>query len=143
MTVRHSKKFYFWAKIIAKAIGFVLAFVPAFIAAVTMFPTIVVKETTSTISGVTIMASLFAIIPLASVFIRLIKTPSASLIITFFLIVMAAIFTAMYNATESTRYGLMVVSLTAAISNVIATICFKLSSVWDELFKHCGEVYIK
>lgn len=141
-TIRHSKKWYFWAKVIAKLAGMIFAFLPAFIATLIMFPTIVVKETTSTISGVAILASLFAIIPMISVFMKAIKTPSAPLLITIFLILLAAVFTAVYYAQESTRYGLMVVSITAAISNVIATVLFKLSSVWDELFKHCGEVYI-
>ena len=47
-----------------------------------------------------------------------------------------------YYAENSTRFGLMVVSITAAVSNVISTVLFKLSSVWDDLFKHCGEIYI-
>lgn len=143
MIVKHSKKWYFWAKIIAKIVGFFFAFVPAFLSAVIMFPTIVVKETTSTVSGVMTMASMFAIVPLVAVFIKNIKTPSASLVTTFLLIVIAFIFTAIYFAQNSTRYGLMIVSITAAISNVISTIFFKLSSIWDDLFKHCGEVYIK
>lgn len=140
--IRHNKQWYFWAKIIAKVLGIVLAFVPAFISAIIMFPKIVVKETSSTISGVFILASLFAIIPMISVFMKALKTPSTPLVITIFLVVIAAIFTAVYFAKESTRYGLMVVSLTAAISNIVATVLFKLSSVWDELFKHCGEVYV-
>ena len=142
MIVKHSKKWYFWAKIIAKVAGFFFAFVPAFLAAIIMFPTIVVKETASTVSGVMTMASMFAIVPLVAVFIKNIKTPSASLVTTFLLIVVSAVFTAVYYAENSTRFGLMVVSITAAVSNVISTVLFKLSSVWDDLFKHCGEIYI-
>lgn len=141
-TIKHSKRWYFWAKIICKGAGIACAFLPALISTLFMFPNIVVTETKSTISGVAVLAGLFALIPLISVFLKAIKTPSTSLVTVIILILLASVFTALYYAQESTRYGLMIVSLVAAISNVIAAVLFKVASMMDDLFKHCGEVYV-
>jgi glucose-6-phosphate-specific signal transduction histidine kinase len=85
---------------------------------------------------------LISMFPLVFVAYKQIKTPSATMMCTGMLIVLAVVFSLMYYAEESTRLGLMVVSITAASSNIISTILFKLSAMWDELFKHCGEVYV-
>ena len=142
MTVRHSKNWYFWAKVIAKLLAVIFCFLPALIATLEMFPDIVVKNPESTISGLFISVLLIAIFPLVFVLYKQIKTPSATMFCTFMLIVLAAVFSLMYYAEESTRLGLMVVSITAAASNIISTILFRLSAMWDELFRHCGEVYV-
>ena len=142
MTFRHSKNWYFLAKIIAKVLAVILCFLPALIATLEMFPEIVVKKPESTISGLFLSVLLISIFPLIFVLYKQVKTPSATILCTFMLIVLAVVFSLMYYAEESTRLGLMVVSITAAVSNVISTVLFKLSAMWDELFRHCGEVYV-
>ena len=142
MTFRHSKRWYFWAKIIAKVFAVIFCFLPALIATIKMFPDIVVKKPESTLSGMFLGVLLISMFPLVFVTYKQIKTPSATMMCTGMLIVLAVVFSLMYYAEESTRLGLMVVSITAASSNIISTILFKLSAMWDELFKHCGEVYV-
>ena len=142
MTVRHTKHWYFWAKVIAKILAVILCFLPALIATLEMFPEIVVKKPESTISGLFLSVLLISIFPLVFVLYKQVKTPSATMLCTFMLIVLAVVFSLMYYAEESTRLGLMVVSITAALSNVISTVLFKLSAMWDDLYRHCGEVYI-
>jgi hypothetical protein len=142
MTLRHSKRWYFWAKLIAKTVAVVMSFLPALIATIVMFPDIVVKKSESTLSGVFLAVSLIAMFPLMFVLWKQIKTPSATMICTLMLVILAVVFSLMYYAEQSTRLGLMVVSITASAGNIISTIAFKLAHVWDDLFKHCGEVYI-
>lgn len=142
MTLRHSKRWYFWAKIIAKIIAIVMSFLPALIATINMFPDIVVNKAESTISGVFLAVALIAMFPLIFVLWKQIKTPSATMVCTLFLIILSIVFSLMYYAEQDTRLGLMVVSITASVGNIISTIAFKLAHIWDELFKHCGEVYV-
>ena len=143
MTIKHSKKWYFWAKIIAKAMGILLSFAPALIATVSLFPSLVTTNSNSTISGLFMLGVLLGGIPLLSALIKAFKTPSSMFVITTFLTLLAVIFTCMYFAQESTRYGLMIVSICASGGNIVATALFKLSQIYDELWKHCGEVYVK
>ena len=142
MTIRHSKQWYFWAKIIAKVVAVIMCFAPALIATVIMFPDIVVRKAESTLSGVFLAVSLIAMLPLMFVLWKQIKTPSATMVCTLMLIILSVVFSLMYYAEQSTRLGLMVVSITASAGNIISTIAFKLAHIWDDLFKHCGEVYI-
>jgi hypothetical protein len=143
MKIKHSKQWYFTAKIITKIAGIIFSFLPAVIATLILFPSLVKNDSDSTISGLFMLGVLLGGIPLLSALVKAFKTPSSMFVITTFLTLLAVIFTCMYFAQESTRYGLMVVSICASSGNIVATALFKLSAVYDELFKHCGEVYVK
>lgn len=143
MKIKHSKQWYFTAKIITKIAGIIFSFLPAVIATLILFPSLVKNDSDSTISGLFMLGVLLGGIPLLSALVKAFKTPSSMFVITTFLTLLAVVFTCMYFAQESTRYGLMVVSICASSGNIVATALFKLSAVYDELFKHCGEVYVK
>jgi hypothetical protein len=56
---------------------------------------------------------------------------------------MTAVFVCMYHMEKATIEGLAWVAGCGAVGTMIACGCFKLHDLWDELYKHCGEVWVK
>lgn len=141
MTFRHSKKWYFWAKWIAKILGGVFCVAPALIATVLNFPMMVTRNSDSTVS----MAFVFAI--MISLFVVLHEVFKSLKNNTLFAVaIILAGFTAVligvWVMEKDTIEGLAWVSGSATVGVTLAVICFKLHDMWDDLYKHCGEVYV-
>lgn len=138
MKIRHSKEWYYRARIIAYWSGMALCVVPTLIAGILKLPVIVVKEAESTLSGVFVVAVICAALPLYKGLMKLLKSPSAAVIcwILFALMFLAD------NMQPQTIHGLTVVFLTAAIGNTSGALCFKLSKEFEKLWEGCGQVEV-
>ena len=142
MTFKHSKKWYFWAKWISKIIGGTLCVLPALIATILNFPIMVTKNADSTVSLFFVIATIISCSALLAIVIKSFKDNS-TLSISVVLALITLVFVFVYKMEKSTIKGLAWVSGTAACGVVLAMLCFKLHDMWDDLYKHCGEVYVK
>lgn len=140
MTFRHSKKWYFYAKWIARISAWGFAIVPALIATVIAFPAVVTSDSNSTVSVLFIIGVIVAAVPLLRVVLLAIKN-NTDIIPALVLTVVAVLFIAVQFAEPSTINGLTGISVTAAIGNLVSVVGFKLYKVWDDLYKNCGEIY--
>lgn len=139
MKIKHDKEWYYRAYILAYIVGMFLCIVPTLVAGVVGLPLIANKDATSTLSGVFVVVIITAAFPLYKAFIKLLKSPSVAVIcwILFALLVLVG-----YMNAE-TLHGLTIVFLWAAIGNTLGVFSFKLSAIWEEKWKYCGEVFIR
>ena len=54
-----------------------------------------------------------------------------------------ALFVFLYKMEPDTIKGMAWVAGTGAVGTMIACGCFKAHTIFDDLYRHCGEVYIK
>ena len=128
--IKHSKEWYYNARIIAYWVGMALCVVPTLIAGVLKLPVIAVKDADSTLSGV--------FVPLYKALLKVIKSPNAAVICWVLFGLMALV-----NSMEkSTIEGLTFVFAFAAVGNTLGAVCFKLSKEFEELWRHCGQVEV-
>ena len=62
--------------------------------------------------------------------------------VSLILAVLCGVFICVWLMEKDTIKGLAWVSGCAAVGTFLAVLCFKLHDMWDDLYKHCGEVYI-
>jgi hypothetical protein len=141
MTFRHSKKWYFWAKWIAKILGGVFCVAPALLATVLNFPMMVTKNTDSTVSIVFIFAILISSFVVLHAMYKSFKN-NTLLSVSLILAVLCGVFICVWLMEKDTIKGFAWVSGCAAVGTLFAVVCFKLHDMWDDLYKHCGEVYV-
>lgn len=137
--IKHSKEWYYWAKLIAYGVGMIFCIVPTLIAGIVKLPLITKTTAESTLSGVFIICLICAALPLYKAVIKLIKSPNAAVICWLLFFLMFFI----NKMSKETIAGLTVVFACAAIGNTLGAICFKLSDEFAELWKYCGEIHIK
>lgn len=142
MTFKHSKKWYFWASWIAKAVGVVLCIAPAFVATLINFPMMVTTNTTSTISIFFVIGILLSLSVVLAKVVKAFKE-NAMLSVSVALAGVSALFTVGYEMEKSTMQGIATVAMTGAIGIFFGMLCFKLFDIWHNLYEHCGEVYVK
>ena len=136
--IKHSKEWYYNARLIAYWVGMAFCVVPTLIAGLWMLPVIVVKDADSTLSGVFVVVVVCAALPLYKALIKVMKSPNAAVICWVLFALMALV-----NSMEkSTIEGLTVVFAFAAIGNTLGAVCFKLSKEFEELWRHCGQVEV-
>ena len=142
MTFKHSKKWYFWAKWISKIVGGVFCVLPALIATFLNFPIMITKNADSTVSLFFVIAIIISCSALLAVVVKSFKDNS-TLSISVVLALITLVFVCVYKMEKSTIKGLAWVSGCAACGVLLATLCFKLYDMWNDLYMHCGEVYVK
>ncbi len=136
--IKHSKEWYYNARLIAYWVGMVFCIVPTLIAGLVKLPLIATHDADSTLSGVFIVVLVCAALPLYKALIKVMKSPNAAVIcwVLFGLI-------ALVNSMEKgTIEGLTFVFAFAAIGNTLGAVCFKLSKEFEELWRHCGQVEV-
>ena len=69
----------------------------------------------------------------------MLKSPSIALLLW----IGSGILYLILSMPMQTVKGLFIVFLTAAIGNTIAIVFFKLSDIWKEKWRFCGEIKIK
>jgi O-antigen/teichoic acid export membrane protein len=139
---KHSKRWYFWASLIVKIIGYFLSVFPAFIICLIEFPLLVSNDSDSTLSGLAVAVMLIALVPCLRVIFNALKN-NTRLLPAIVLSVISLIMLFMVACASDTRVGLMSVAITGAIGNWLAMICWKFYDVWYDLYRHCGEVYVQ
>lgn len=142
MTFKHSKKWYFVAKIIAKMLGCLFCFLPPLIATFINFPIMVSTNANSTISIVFFLAVGVSLSVLIHYVVKSFKD-NALFSVAIVLVGVTAVFMCAYFMEKSTIKGLAWVSGSAAFGILIANACFALYNMWNDLYKNCGEVYVK
>ena len=142
MTFRHSKRWYFYAKIIAKVLGVLFAFVPAVVAVLCNFPIMVTKNSESTVSMLFIAGVLIASVALLYFVAKTVKKNPFLLIIAS-LTIITVILIGVYFMEKDTILGLAWVAGSATCGCVLSCVCFSLNKMWDDLYKNCGEIYGK
>ena len=141
MTFKHSKKWYFWAKWIAKVAGYAMCVCPALIATLICFPSMVTENVDSTISIPFVFAMLITLTIVLQAVVKSFKNDTlfaVAVVLSF----LTAIFIFMYNMEAATIYGLAWVSGCGAGGTLIGCGCLKAYKVFDDLYTNCGEVYI-
>lgn len=142
MTFKHTKKWYFWAKWIAKAAGYIMCVCPALIATLCCFPMMVTENADSTIS----IPFVFAIVLSLSVVLQAViksfqnNTLFAVAVVLAFLTVLLI---CLYNMEPVTIKGLAWVAGSGAVGTLFGCVGFKLHDIWNDLYENCGEVYVK
>lgn len=142
MTFKHTKKWYFWAKWIAKAAGYIMCVCPALIATLCSFPMMVTENADSTIS----IPFVFAIVLSLSVVLHgAIKSfqDNTLFAVAVVLAFLTVLLICLYNMEPVTIKGLAWVAGSGAVGTLFGCVCFKLHDIWNDLYENCGEVYIK
>lgn len=142
MTFKHTKKWYFWAKIWAKVVGYIFCVCPALIATIINFPMMVTKNVDSTVSIPFVFAVIISLTVVLQAVIKSFKNDTL-FAVAVVLAFITAVFVCMYHMEKQTIEGLAWVAGSGAVGTLVACGCFKLHALWDDLYKHCGEVYIK
>lgn len=136
--IKHSKEWYYNARLIAYWVGMAFCVVPTLIAGILKLPVIVVKDANSTLSGVFVVVVVCAALPLYKALIKVMKSPNAAVICWVLFGLMALV-----NSMEKTTIeGLTFVFAFAAIGNTLGAVCFKLSKEWENIWQHCGQVEV-
>ena len=136
--IKHSKEWYYNARLIAYWVGMAFCVVPTLIAGILKLPVIVVKDANSTLSGVFVVVVVCAALPLYKALIKVMKSPNAAVICWVLFGLMALV-----NSMEkSSIEGLTVGFAFAAVRNTLGAVCFKLSKEFEELWRHCGQVEV-
>lgn len=136
--IRHSKEWYFKAKLITYWLGMAFCVIPTLIAGIAKLPVIVAKEAESTLSGVFVLTVICAALPLYKAIVKLVKSPNAAVICW----VLFALMSLVKSMTAQTIAGLTFVFAFAAIGNTIGAILFKVSKEFESLWKYCGQVEV-
>ena len=142
MTFKHSKKWYFWMSLLAKFCGGVFCVAPALIATLLNFPMMVTENVDSTIS----IPFVFGIVISLSVVLQVVVKSFKNNTLFAVAVVLAfttAVFICVYYMERETIKGLAWIAGCGAVGTLIACGCFKLHSIWNNLYQHCGEVYVK
>lgn len=142
MTFKHTKKWYFWAKWIAKAAGYIMCVCPALIATLCSFPMMVTSNADSTIS----IPFVFAIVLSLSVVLHgAIKSfqDNTLFAVAVVLAFLTVLLICLYNMEPVTIKGLAWVAGSGAVGTLFGCVGFKLHDIWNDLYENCGEVYIK
>ena len=142
MTFKHSKKWYFWAKWIAFGAGCTFLVCPALIATVLNFPMMVTSNVESTISIPFVFAILLSLTVVLQVVIKSFKN-NTLFAVAVVLAFICALLVFIYKMEPDTIKGLAIVAGTGAGGTMIACGCFKAHTIFDDLYRNCGEVYIK
>ena len=142
MTFKHSKKWYFWASWIAWTFAVMFCFVPPLMATILNFPMMVTKNSNSTISIFFVIGILLA----ASVAItKVVKSfkDNALLSVAVVLAAVTALLICGYHMEKATIEGLAWVAGSGSAGVLVGLCFFKLHKLWNDLYKNCGEVYVK
>lgn len=142
MTFKHTKKWYFWAKWISKLAGYIFLVCPAIIATLINFPMMVTSNVDSTISIPFVFAIVLSLTVVLQMVIKSFKNDTL-FAVAVVLAFICALFVFLYKMEPDTIKGMAWVAGTGAVGTMIACGCFKAHTIFDDLYRHCGEVYIK
>lgn len=142
MTFKHTKKWYFWAKWIAKAAGCIMCVCPALIATLCSFPMMVTSNADSTISIPFVFGLVLSLTFVLQAVIKSFQnnTLFAVAVVLAFLTVLLI---CLYNMEPVTIKGLAWVAGSGTVGTLFGCVGFKLHDIWNDLYENCGEVYVK
>jgi hypothetical protein len=139
MKITKSKEWYYRAKIITWIIAWFCCIVPTAIVGAVKLPLVVTKQADETLTGSAIIVIACCAYPLLKGILKMLKSPSAWLIMWILTVVLYLI----WLVPHETLGAVLSVFLTAAIGNSIGAILFWLSRQFDEKWKFCGQITVK
>jgi hypothetical protein len=116
--------------------------VPALIATLACFPMMVTSNRDSTLSMTFVIAIMISLLVILNAVIKSFKNKtlfSVSLILAG----LTAVFIGAWVMEKDTIKGLAWVSGCASVGVMLGCACFRLHDMWNDLYKHCGEVYVR
>lgn len=138
MKITHTKEWYYHAKIITWIVAWICCIVPTAIMGAIKLPLVVTKQAEETLTGSAIIVLACCAYPLLKGLLKLLKSPSAWLIMW----VVTVVTGLMYSVPHETLGAIFDVFLMSAIGNSVGAILFWLSRCFDEKWKYCGQINI-
>ena len=142
MTFKHTKKWYFWAKWIAKAAGYIMCVCPALIATLCSFPMMVTSNADSTISIPFVFGLVLSLTFVLQAVIKSFQN-NTLFAVAVVLAFLTALLICLYNMEPVTIKGLAWVAGSGTVGTLFGCVGFKLHDIWNDLYENCGEVYVK
>lgn len=130
MKITKSKRFYYWAWIIAYVVAWVACVLPALIAGVINLPIVAVKEAETTLTGSFIIVIAVCAYPIIKGVLKALKSPSAWLILW----ICTGLIFALYKVPHETLGAMCTVFFCAAIGNTVGAILFWLSKKFKQKY---------
>lgn len=140
MSFKHSRKWYFFASLIAASLGVLFAIIPALVALLINFPVMVTKNSESTVSMLFVVSLTVPAIAFLYFIIKTLKN-NPFLIIVAALLIITLLLCGVYQMEKQTIFGLFCVAATETVGCIFTSICFGLYKLWYSLYQHCGQVY--
>ena len=138
MKITKSKHWYWRAFLITSALAWIMCIVPTVVAGIIKLPAITTKSETETLTGAFTLVLICAAYPLLKGLLKLLKSPSAWLILW----LLTGVTFLLWKVTHETIGAMLAVLLTAAIGNSIGAILFLIAKTYKEKWKFCGEVSV-
>lgn len=139
MKITKSKEWYYRAKCFTWLIAWICCVVPTAIVGAINLPLVVTKQAEETLTGSAIIVLACCAYPLLKGILKLLKSPSAWLIMW----IVTAITYAMWVVPHETLGAVLGVFTAAAIGNSVGAILFWFSRQFDEKWKFCGQITVK
>ena len=136
MKVTRSKEWYYRAKVITWIVAWICCIVPTAIIGAVKLPLVVTKQAEETLTGSAIIVLACCAYPLLKGLLKMLKSPSAWLIMWIVTIVTGL----MYSIPHETLDAILDVFIAASIGNSVGAILFWLSKRFDEKWKFCGQI---
>lgn len=138
MKITRSKEWYAKARIATRVCAWLCCVIPTALIALLKIPSIFTEQPTQTLTGSGIIVIACLAYPIMKGFLMIFKNPSAWLIMW----VLAITSLALYNLSRETLNALVWVFFAAAIGNSAGAILFKLSEIYTEKWKFCGQIQV-
>ena len=136
MKVTRSKEWYYRAKVITWIVAWICCIVPTAIIGAVKLPLVVTKQAEETLTGSAIIVLACCAYPLLKGLLKMLKSPSAWLIMWIVTIVTGL----MYSIPHETLDAILDVFIAASVGNSVGAILFWLSKRFDEKWKFCGQI---
>lgn len=134
MKITKSKSWYWKAHILTGLVAWVFCIVPTLVTGLIKLPVIVTEDATSTLTGTFTLCLVLCAYPLLKGALRLLKSPSAWLIMW----LMTGMLYLIYNVSHETLGALLTVFFVGAIGNSIGAVLFFFSRRYKEKWAFSG-----
>ena len=134
MKITKSKEWYYWAYIITLAAAWIFCVVPTVITGAIKLPLIATKDATSTLTGSFMLVLICAAYPLIKGLFKLLKSPSATIIMW----LLFAVTFLIYNIERTTLEAMVLIFFVAAVGNTIGALLFFFSKRFKEKWMFLG-----
>lgn len=138
MRLTKSKRWYYTAYIITCVSAWVCCILPTLITGMIKLPMIATKDADSTLTGSFTLCLVCCAYPLYKGVVRLIKSPSAPLIMW----ILFALTYLLWKINHDTLGAMVTVFLVSAIGNTVGAVLFFVARAFKEKWRFCGEVTI-
>lgn len=134
--ITHSKAWYWRAYLLTSIAAWALCIVPTLIAGILKLPVIATKNAETTLTGSFTIVLIACIYPLYKGLIKLLKSPSAPVIMW----ILFGVTYLLYNISHTTLKAMVVIFFVAAVGNTIGAGLFLLAKAFNTKWAFYGQV---